>query len=189
MFPHEHVFLAFVPVCLYVMLRYRQLPSLEVGTAVIVGSLLPDLIDKPLAHYFHVLPSGRVFLHSLPIAIPVALGILAYAWQTDRLLSGGAGAVAFLLHPFGDFYGMLLSGTIPPHLYWPFLSVQPATSTPSLAVPWTAFSFVALTGILAVAFRDIQLQFCRIGRNNASRESLESFSFDGSLMGQLWGME
>ena len=159
MFPHEHVIVAFVPVCLYVVLRYRRLPSLEVGTAVIIGSLLPDLIDKPLAYYFYVLPNGRVFLHSLPIAVPVALGIVAYAWQTNRLLSGGAGAVAVLVHPFADFHGALLGGTVPPNLFWPFLSVQPAASTPSWAVPWTAFSFVALTGILAVAFRDIQLQW------------------------------
>ncbi len=37
--------------------------------------------------------------------------------------------------------------------------------------------------------RPCKFEICRIGRNNASRESLESFPFDGTLMGQLWGME
>jgi len=55
---------------------------------------------------------------------------------------------------------------------------------------------VDLVGLLVVSDevvrdddRPREFEIRRIGRNNASRESLKSFPFDGALMGQLWGVE
>lgn len=163
MLPHEHFVVAFVPVVLYVLLRYRRLPSRGIVAAVGIGSLFPDLVDKPLAHYLFVLPSGRVFAHSLPVAIPLAIGVLVYGWQTDRFQLAGAFTTGFLLHPYGDFYGTLVSGAVPPHLFWPLVSVSPTPHTPAWAVPWTAFSVVVLAGVFLVLLRDVQLQLRRQG--------------------------
>jgi hypothetical protein len=49
-FPHEHLLVALLPVVAYVGVRDRS------------RSQFPDLVDKPLAHQFCVLPSGRVFI-------------------------------------------------------------------------------------------------------------------------------
>jgi len=43
--------------------------------AVLLATQIPDVIDKPLALMFHVLPSGRSFAHSFLIAIPL-VGLL-----------------------------------------------------------------------------------------------------------------
>ena len=88
MFPIEHFIVAVVPVIAYVLVRDRRPPPLRLLGIVFVGSQLSDLIDKPLAHQFQLLPSGRLFVHSLPFAIPIACLVGWYAWRTDRPRAG-----------------------------------------------------------------------------------------------------
>jgi len=135
--------------------------------ATVIGSQFPDLVDKPLAHQFSVLPSGRVFMHSLPFAIPVALGVLAYGWQTDRPRVAGAFVGAYGLHLLGDTYHTILNGQIPPDLLWPFVAAQSRPPVPFWAGVnginvqlWTAFSGVMLGVTVVVVIRDVWLQ-CR----------------------------
>jgi len=59
-----------------------------------------------------------------------------------------------------------------------------------------AFVRVNLVGVLVVSDdfvgdddRPCEFEICHIGRNNASRESLESFPLVDTLMSQLWSME
>ena len=170
MFPHEHLLVALLPVLAYVGVRDRRLPSRGVAFATAVGSQFPDLVDKPLAHQFGVLPSGRVFAHSLPFALPIAVVVLAYGWDTERPRVAGAFAVAYLLHLAGDTYRSLLTGRIPSDLLWPFVAAQSRPGVPYWAGVdginvriWTAFSAVVLAVTLVVVARDIRSRARRLG--------------------------
>lgn len=154
MLPAEHFIVAFLPVLAYVLLRDRHLPRLRFVALVFVGSQFPDLIDKPLAHQFGILPSGRVFMHSLPIAIPFLLAVGIYGWKTGRKRLSAAFAFGHLSHLLADNHRALLRAdpAIPPDLLWPF--VQPTQRPP---IPywagagginvslWTLFSIVVLS--------------------------------------------
>ncbi|TKX84627.1 metal-dependent hydrolase [Halorubrum sp. SS5] len=168
MFPHEHLLVALLPVAAYVGVRDRHLPTRAVTLATAVGSQFPDLVDKPLAHQFGVLPSGRVFIHSLPFALPIAAVVLAYGRYTDRPRVAGAFAAAYLLHVIGDTYRSLLAGRIPADLLWPFAAAQPRPTVPFWAGVdginvrlWTGFSAIVLGVTLLVVLRDVQQQVRR----------------------------
>lgn len=139
-----------------------------------IGSQFPDLIDKPLAHQFGVIPSGRVFIHSLPFAIPIAACVIAYGWQTDRPRVAGVFVVAYLLHLLGDTHQVLRTGQIPADLLWPFVAAQSRPEVPFWAGVdgvnvrlWTAFSVAVLVVTLGVVVRDVWIQ-CR-GRTGDSQ--------------------
>ncbi|MEZ3163910.1 metal-dependent hydrolase [Halorubrum sp. RMP-47] len=164
-FPHGHLLVALLPVVAYVAVRDRRLPTRAVTFVAAVGSQFPDLVDKPLAHQFSVLPSGRVFIHSLPFAVPIIAGALAYGWYTERPRIGGAFAVAYVSHVIGDTYQSLLAGQIPADLLWPFVAAQPRPVVPFWAGVdrinvrlWTGFSVVVLGMTLVVVVRDIGQQ-------------------------------
>ncbi len=164
-FPHEHLLVALLPAVAYVAVRDRCLPTRGMVLATALGSQFPDLVDKPLAHQFGVLPSGRVFMHSLPFALPVAAVVLAYGWRTERprVASGFAGA--YLLHLAGDTHGALLAGRIPSDLLWPFVAAQSRAAVPFWAGVdginvrlWSAFSAVVLGVTVVVVVRDLWRQ-------------------------------
>ncbi|TKX61479.1 metal-dependent hydrolase [Halorubrum sp. GN12_10-3_MGM] len=165
MFPHGHLLVALLPVIAYVAVRDRHLPTRGVVFVTAVGSQFPDFVDKPLAHQFGVLPSGRVFVHSLPFALPIAAGVLAYGHYTERPRVAGAFAAAYLSHMVGDTYRSLLAGQVPPDLLWPFVAARPRPTVPFWAGVnginvrlWTAFSAVILVVTLVVVAQDVRHQ-------------------------------
>ena len=165
-FPHEHLLVALLPIVVYVGVRDRQLPTRGVVFVTVIGSQFPDLIDKPLAHQFGVLPSGRVFMHSLPFAMPIAVCILMYGWQTNRPRVAGAFVVAYMLHLLGDTYQVLRTGRIPADLLWPFVTAQSRPEVPFWAGVdginvrlWTVFSVVVLAVTLSLVVRDVWIHY------------------------------
>ncbi|WP_434530793.1 metal-dependent hydrolase [Haloarcula sp. NS06] len=164
--PSEHFIIALLPIAVYALLRDRQLPSLQLVAVTFFGSQFPDIIDKPLAYELHLIPSGRVFMHSLPFAIPLSIVVIAYAVRTDRARLGTAFAFAHLSHLVADNQQLL-----PPNWYvssdllWP---LQPPVVRP--AVPqwvgegavnlhlWTGFSVLVLTLVAYVLVADLQSQ-------------------------------
>jgi len=141
MLPPEHFLAAFVPVLAYFAIRYRQFPSVGVVFVVFVGSQFPDLIDKPLS-LANVIPWGRVFIHSLPFAIPIAAVVLWYAVATNQQHLGGGFVFAYLLHIPGDWYGRLLSGDIPPDLLWPIMSIPAHPDAPGWGGPGDIYAYI-----------------------------------------------
>ena len=164
MLPHEHFITAFVPVVAYFAIRYRQLPSAGVVFVVFVGSQFPDLVDKPLT-LANLIPWGRVFMHSLPFALPIATIVLLYAVATDQQHLGGGFVFAYLLHIPGDWYGRLLSGEIPPDLLWPIMSIPAHPHAPGWGGPgdvyayvWSLYSIVLLALAFSLLTADISYQ-------------------------------
>jgi len=84
----------------------------------LIGALLPDIIDKPLGHIFlrEELSSGRTIAHSLLFLVVIALaGWLVYRLQhRNWLLVVSAGSLAHLV--LDQIWLM------PQTLFWPFMS-------------------------------------------------------------------
>lgn len=90
---------------------------------VFIGTQFPDLIDKPLAWTFRVLPSGRSLAHSLLTATVVLLAVRALARRFDKSEVTPAFAVGYLSHIVGDALKPLLHGRWDrlTYLGWPLL--------------------------------------------------------------------
>ena len=90
-----------------------------------IGSLLPDIIDKPVGHIILAsLDNGRIFFHSLSVCALVALlgVILLIKWRHPGLLFVAAG---MLSHQFAD-----AMWNMPQSWYWPFLGSFPPKDFP-----------------------------------------------------------
>jgi membrane-bound metal-dependent hydrolase YbcI (DUF457 family) len=103
----------------------RNSPGELAVLALVVGTQLPDLVDKPLAWYLAVLPSGRSFGHSLFVAGVVVAAVYAAARRVDRPVAGVAFGWGYLSHLAGDALYPALSGQWAEFafLFWPVRSV------------------------------------------------------------------
>lgn len=122
MWPWGHVAFGYL---LYLLVR----PSSWRGAdrwallAVVVGSQAPDLVDKPLAWYFTILPSGRSLGHSLFFAAIVITLVWVVAESYGHREAGIGYAVGHLSHLLGDtlipiYYGQYAEISF---LLWPLL--------------------------------------------------------------------
>lgn len=153
MYPHEHFVVALVPALAYILLCDGRPPTLHFVGVVFLGSQFPDLIDKPLAHELVLIPSGRVFMHSLPTAIPFLLLVGLYGWKTDRIRLSAAFVFAHLSHLVADHRELLQPNPeVSPDLLWPFVSPIPRSGIPVWGGPggiyvhlWTMISLVVLS--------------------------------------------
>lgn len=166
MWPSEHFVFAFLPFLVYTAVRYQRVPSGHSILLVVVGSQLPDLIDKPLAWTFAVIPSGRMLAHSIVISGPAlvvgCLLALRVGWARYAVLF----SFSYLSHLVGDFYSILFVGReyyFFPNLFWPLLEANP-DQTPSftahipedpssLLIPAAIFATVLCYALADVLFR------------------------------------
>lgn len=102
MFPWEHVIVGYLAYSLFCHLVFRGSPSAHESFLVVFGSLLPDLIDKPLAWQFGVFEGGYAIAHSVFFAVPITIlvGILTRRSGAGRV--GLAFVIGYLLHLPGD---------------------------------------------------------------------------------------
>jgi hypothetical protein len=93
--------------------------------AVGLGTQFPDLIDKPLAWSFAVLPYGRSLGHSL-FTLGVLLLVLriVFRYPGQEALSTAFG-LGYVSHLFGDGIGAIVSGDLRGlgYLLWPVTDV------------------------------------------------------------------
>jgi len=85
----------------------------------LVGALLPDIIDKPVGQFFfrETLNNGRIFCHTLLFLIIITLaGLYLYRWRSRTWL---------LVLSFGTFMHLILDEMwrSPPTLLWPVLGL------------------------------------------------------------------
>jgi hypothetical protein len=94
---------------------------------IVFGTQFPDIVDKPLAWTFHVLPSGRSLAHSVFAAVFVSTLIAMYCRKRGRSDLGIAFAVGYFSHLVGDGLRALLSGEYAylSYLGWPILPPPP----------------------------------------------------------------
>ncbi len=125
MWPLGHAAVAYLCYTLSTRSRFDTPPE---GVAVLVllfGSQFPDLVDKPLAWYVGVLPTGRTLAHSLLILVPLSVGFYLLARRYSRGEYGVAFAIGALSHSIVDALPILWDpGEDVAFLLWPITPVE-----------------------------------------------------------------
>jgi len=111
MWPWEHAAVGYLAYSLFCHAYYRDSPGGLDAFAVVFASVLPDLIDKPLAYQFGVFDTGYALGHSIFFAVPLAVVIGIGTRQLGRPRAGLAFGVGYLLHLPGDFVPHYLRGS------------------------------------------------------------------------------
>lgn len=113
MWPWEHVIVGYITYSLLSHFALRGAPSGAAAVAVVAASLIPDLIDKPLAWQFGVFPGGYAIAHSVFVAVPVALVATVLAARAGHPRVGVAFGIGYLVHLLGDLLSPYLQeGTV-----------------------------------------------------------------------------
>jgi membrane-bound metal-dependent hydrolase YbcI (DUF457 family) len=128
MWPWGHLAVGYL--CYSLWCRYKKRPVAAFGAvAVAFGTQFPDLIDKPLAWTFAILPSGRSLTHS----IFTATFLLALLWvgarRYDKRVPLEAFAIGYLSHLAMDVPIMHWELSGMSFLLWPLLP-SPEYETP-----------------------------------------------------------
>lgn len=111
MFPWEHAAVGYILVSLWARVTGRRLDGWA-ALAVLVGTQFPDLVDKPLAWSFGVLPSGISMAHSILVSVPVSIVVVAVARRYGAATVGVAFALGYLSHiPADLLFNGFSSGT------------------------------------------------------------------------------
>lgn len=113
MMPWEHAAIGYVVYSLFVHAAYRAPPTGRETLVVVFASILPDLIDKPLAWQFHVFDGGRALGHSIFFATSLSLAVLMLAYNRGRPKLGMAFSFGYLLHLPADVFPSYLQGGDP----------------------------------------------------------------------------
>lgn len=134
MWPWSHAVVGYVAYTLVVVaVRRRTLRGTE-AIAAVVGTQVPDLIDKPLAWTLAVLPGGRSLGHSLFTWVLVSVLLLVVARRLDRSHLAPAVAVGYLTGILTDLQPAVLDGDFSraTFLLWPVLPSPESDVEPSL---------------------------------------------------------
>jgi hypothetical protein len=159
MFPWSHAAFGYLLLLAAVFLLGRQVSRAEL-LAVLVGTQCADIVDKPLAWWFGLLPSGRSLAHSLVLVVPLVAAVVAVAWYRHHPEVGLAFGLGYLSHLVGDAYGALYYWRTEEltFLLWPILPPYPyddftgfahfATSVELSLTLVTAFLAAAAVGVV-----------------------------------------
>lgn len=124
MWPIGHAAIAYLLYSASTRWRFEESPGPAATVVLGVGSLFPDLVDKPLAWYLGILPTGRSLAHSLLFLIPVVLLIYLIARSRNRAELGVAFGLGAISHALIDALPIIwLDDASIAFLVWPVLSV------------------------------------------------------------------
>lgn len=135
MWPWGHAAVGYLAYAGWCRLAGDRQPTAVPAMAVVFGAVLPDLIDKPLAWWLNVLPTGRALGHSLLFVLPV-VGML---WLVlDRRHSGVVAALGggWLTHLVAD--GVGAEPAYLGYLLWPVTTTPPYPTEQSFAAHFTS---------------------------------------------------
>jgi len=134
MWPWEHAVAGYVLLtALSLLVRRRPLTASEVAL-VVLGTQIPDLVDKPLAWTVPVLPGGRSLGHSL-LTWAAAVGpIVVIARRIERTDAALAFLFGFLVHILTDLPPEVLAGEFSQATFvlWPLLPIPETTVEQSI---------------------------------------------------------
>jgi len=123
MWPWEHLAIGYAIYSGFRRLSAGESPGARETVFLAVGTQFPDLVDKPLAWSFGVVPSGLSVAHSLFFALPICALVFAVARRRGRKPLGAAFVIGYLSHlPADMVYGLLTGGSLGyEFLFWPVL--------------------------------------------------------------------
>lgn len=127
MWPWEHLTVGYLFYSGYARLVHGEKPGNEDVIVLAFATQLPDVIDKPLAWWLGVLPSGLSLAHSLLFAVPLCLLVVALERRTDSAAVGPAFSIGYLSHLAGDVvYPFVTTGSVRLRfLLWPLVPSSP----------------------------------------------------------------
>ncbi|WP_458207707.1 metal-dependent hydrolase [Haladaptatus sp. NG-SE-30] len=156
MWPWGHLAVGYLAYSLYIHVRHRRAPTGSETLLLAIGTQFPDLIDKPLAWTWNILPSGRSFAHSLFTMILVIAVVRSVSRRVGRPLLGQAFAIGYLLHLPADGLAPFVSGEYEylAFLLWPVVPAPDYGFEPGILAHLLAFelSGVAKTELLIFGF-------------------------------------
>lgn len=138
MWPWEHLAFGYLAYSGYTRLRYGRAPADKPAVALAIATQFPDLVDKPLAWTFDVLPSGYSFGHSVFVATAL-LGLVLWISRLYEVPAvGTAAAFGYASHLLGDLLYPVIRGseTDVGILFWPLVA-RPSLDPPSLLAETT----------------------------------------------------
>lgn len=164
MWPLGHAAVGYLVLSLTTRWHLDRVPSAPVVAAVLLGSQLPDLVDKPLSWYGEVLPTGRSLGHSLVVLIPLCLLAYLLVRRVGRPELAAAFSIGALSHAVVDALPSLWTpDSVPVFLFYPVTTIEPyETGPPSvvgmlveqLTSPWFHLEFVLAGLALWLWLRD-----------------------------------
>lgn len=125
MWPIGHVAIAYLLYSASTRLRFDAPPAAVAAFVLAVGSVFPDLVDKPLAWYLGVLPTGRTLAHSMLFLVPVVA--IVYLWTRRRGVEeyGIAFGLGAISHSLVDAAPVLWNSDAGAgFLLWPVVSIS-----------------------------------------------------------------
>lgn len=148
MWPWEHLAIGYLAYSIVTHLIAGRGPTAGGAVAVALGTQFPDLVDKPLGWGTTLLPSGQSLAHSLLLAVPVVVAVVAVGVRFGRRTVAVAFAVGYLSHLPGDvLYAAMLGGTLNlEFLLWP---VIPAPATQHAMIGYVQELLADFASVLA----------------------------------------
>ncbi|RQG98009.1 metal-dependent hydrolase [Natrarchaeobius chitinivorans] len=127
MWPWGHLAVAYLLYTVYTHRRFDRPPRALPALALAVGSQFPDLIDKPLAWTFDVLPGGRTLGHSLLFAAVLIPAVYVLTVRLEAREAGVAFVLGHLSHLLADVPPSALTGDLSgtEFLLWPLVEQPP----------------------------------------------------------------
>ncbi|WP_262178053.1 metal-dependent hydrolase [Haloarcula laminariae] len=169
MFPWTHFAFGYLLLVCCSFLLGRRISKAEL-VAVLIGTQLADFVDKPLAWWFAAVPSGRSLAHSLLVAVPLSLVVLAVAWHRSYPEVGFAFGLGYVSHLIGDTYVALYYWRVEEFtfLLWPILPPYPYDDTTGfgnflaeLTITTRLLATAAVCGVVGLV---VLVQFVRAPR-------------------------
>ena len=123
MLPPGHAAVGYLLYTAYTRYRYDRPPEGPPTLILLFGTQLPDLIDKPLAWTFQILPSGRTLGHSLLFLVPLVILAYLVAVRYQRSEWAIALAIGAISHAIVDILPPVLRGEFQyaTSILWPLL--------------------------------------------------------------------
>ena len=112
MWPWGHLAVAYLVYVVYTRLDPTRRQTAATLTALALGSQFPDLIDKPLAWTFGVLPSGRSLAHSLFTLVLLAVVLHRVAALYRRTDLSEAFTIGAFAHTLTDMSPTAVAGLL-----------------------------------------------------------------------------
>lgn len=118
----SHLAIAYLCYRAYCILVGREVTDSAV-VVLALGALLADIIDKPLAWWFGILPNGRSLAHSLVITVPILTVIVLFLAASGRRPEAVALAIGHGTHLLADALRALVENGLSAvaFLAWPLL--------------------------------------------------------------------
>ena len=126
--PWGHAAFGYVLYSLGQRLVTREPPAgPAVVVAVLFGTQLPDLVDKPLSWGLGLFPQGYSVAHSILVAVPVGVAVLATTASWRRFDVGVAFTAGYWSHLLGDAILAVPKRGVSPsdRLLWPVVTLPP----------------------------------------------------------------